>query len=415
MKIKVKELPYEQVEKLCENQKKRPLKPSLFWRTIMKIVAIPDLKKTHFTYTKIGMEKLKRKQPCLILMNHSCFLDLEAAESIFYPRPLNVVCTSDGFVGKNWLMRHIGCIPTNKFVSDVVLVKHMKFALSKLRSSVLMFPEASYSFDGTATPLPSSLGKCIKILNVPVIMIKTQGAFMYQPLYNNLQTRKVNVSAQVKYLLSPEEILFKTTEEINQILAREFSFDNFKDQQQNNIQITEPYRADYLNRVLYKCPVCNTEGKTVGKGIKLTCKACNSEWTLTENGFLSPEKPFNHIPDWYKWQRECVKEEIDSGKYKTEVDVDIFMLVNTKAIYKVGEGHLSHTEQGFHLTGCNGKLNYFQKPKASYSLYSDYNWYEIGDMICIGNMKTLYYCFPKNGENVAAKCRIATEELFKLV
>lgn len=415
MKIKVKELPYEQVEKLCENQKKRPLKPSLFWRTIMKIVAIPDLKKTHFTYTKIGMEKLKRKQPCLILMNHSCFLDLEAAESIFYPRPLNVVCTSDGFVGKNWLMRHIGCIPTNKFVSDVVLVKHMKFALSKLRSSVLMFPEASYSFDGTATPLPSSLGKCIKILNVPVIMIKTQGAFMYQPLYNNLQTRKVNVSAQVKYFLSPEEILFKTTEEINQILAREFSFDNFKDQQQNNIQITEPYRADYLNRVLYKCPVCNTEGKTVGKGIKLTCKACNSEWTLTENGFLSPEKPFNHIPDWYKWQRECVKEEIDSGKYKTEVDVDIFMLVNTKAIYKVGEGHLSHTEQGFHLTGCNGKLNYFQKPKASYSLYSDYNWYEIGDMICIGNMKTLFYCFPKNGEDVAAKCRIATEELFKLV
>lgn len=415
MKIKVKELPYEQVEKLYENQKKRPLKPSLFWRTIMKIVAIPDLKKTHFTYTKIGMEKLKRKQPCLILMNHSCFLDLEAAESIFYPRPLNVVCTSDGFVGKNWLMRHIGCIPTNKFVSDVVLVKHMKFALSKLRSSVLMFPEASYSFDGTATPLPSSLGKCIKILNVPVIMIKTQGAFMYQPLYNNLQTRKVNVSAQVKYLLSPEEILFKTTEEINQILAREFSFDNFKDQQQNNIQITEPYRADYLNRVLYKCPVCNTEGKTVGKGIKLTCKACNSEWTLTENGFLSPEKPFNHIPDWYKWQRECVKEEIDSGKYKTEVDVDIFMLVNTKAIYKVGEGHLSHTEQGFHLTGCNGKLNYFQKPKASYSLYSDYNWYEIGDMICIGNMKTLFYCFPKNGEDVAAKCRIATEELFKLV
>lgn len=415
MKIKVKELPYEQVEKLCENQKKRPLKPSLFWRTIMKIVAIPDLKKTHFTYTKIGMEKLKRKQPCLILMNHSCFLDLEAAESIFYPRPLNVVCTSDGFVGKNWLMRHIGCIPTNKFVSDVVLVKHMKFALSKLRSSVLMFPEASYSFDGTATPLPSSLGKCIKILNVPVIMIKTQGAFMYQPLYNNLQTRKVNVSAQVKYLLSPEEILFKTTEEINQILAREFSFDNFKDQQQNNIQITEPYRADYLNRVLYKCPVCNTEGKTVGKGIKLTCKACNSEWTLTENGFLSPEKPFNHIPDWYKWQRECVKEEIVSGKYKTEVDVDIFMLVNTKAIYKVGEGHLSHTEQGFHLTGCNGKLNYFQKPKASYSLYSDYNWYEIGDMICIGNMKTLFYCFPKNGEDVAAKCRIATEELFKLV
>jgi hypothetical protein len=36
--------------------------------------------------------------------------------------------------------------------------------LRKQDSSVLMLPEASYSFDGTATPLPESLGKCIKLL-----------------------------------------------------------------------------------------------------------------------------------------------------------------------------------------------------------------------------------------------------------
>ena len=40
-----------------------------------------------------------------------------------------------------------------------------------------MYPEASYSFDGTATPLPDSLGKCVKLLNIPVVMIKTYGAF----------------------------------------------------------------------------------------------------------------------------------------------------------------------------------------------------------------------------------------------
>lgn len=414
MKIKVKEIPFDFVEKLPKLHKLPPLRPSLFWRTIMKIVAIPDLKKTQFTYTKVGMEKLGRHEPCLILMNHSCFLDLEAAESIFYPRPLNVVCTSDGFVGKNWLMRHIGCIPTNKFVSDFVLVKHIKFAITKLHTSVLMFPEASYSFDGTATTLPESLGKCLKILNVPVVMIKTEGAFLYQPLYNNLQKRNVNVSAEVKYLLSPQEISEKTFEELNDILRQEFTFDNFKSQQERHVKVTEPYRADFLNRVLYKCPVCNAEGKTVGKGINLTCNACQNVWTLTETGSLDGQK-FNHIPDWYKWQRECVKQELKAGTYKIEVDVDIYMLTNTISIYKVGKGHLSHTSEGFHLTGCNGKIDYLQKPKASYSLYSDYNWYEIGDMICIGDMSTLYYCFPKNGEDVAAKCRIATEELYKML
>ena len=53
-------------------------------------------------------------------------------------------------------------------------------------------------------------------------------------------------------------------------------------------------------------------------------------------------------------------------------------------------------------------------PEATYSLYSDYYWYEIGDVICIGDMKTLYYCFPQTEQDVVTKTRIATEELFKL-
>lgn len=41
-------------------------------------------------------------------------------------------------------------------------------------------------------------------------------------------------------------------------------------------------------------------------------------------------------------------------------------------------------------------------------------WYEIGDMICIGDHDTLYYCFPCQEQDVAAKTRLATEELYKL-
>lgn len=48
------------------------------------------------------------------------------------------------------------------------------------------------------------------------------------------------------------------------------------------------------------------------------------------------------------------------------------------------------------------------------SLYADYFWYEIGDVICIGDNGTLYYCFPKEGGDVVAKARLATEELYKL-
>jgi hypothetical protein len=90
------------------------------------------------------------------------------------------------------------------------------------------------------------------------------------------------------------------------------------------------------------------------------------------------------------------------------------MMVNMREICRVGEGRLHHDENGFHLTGCGGKLDYFQKPEASYSLYADYFWYEIGDMLCIGDHKALYYCFPQGGGDVVAKTRLAAEELYKL-
>ena len=190
------------------------------------------------------MEKLRKKEPCLILMNHSCFNDFEVASTLLYPRPFNIVTTSDGFVGKNWLMRQIGCIPTQKFVTDVTLVRDITYTVRKLKSSVLMYPEASYSFDGTATTLPESLGALLKMLKVPVVMIETSGAFSRNPLYNNLQIRKVGIEAEMRYVLSPEEIASKSVDELNAILREQFSFDGFRWQQENKVKIDESFRAD---------------------------------------------------------------------------------------------------------------------------------------------------------------------------
>ena len=125
MKIKVTDKSYEEVMALPREEHRKPLKPSIFFRTLLKILSSADLKATNFHCRSIGMERLGADEPCLILMNHSSFIDLKIASTILYPRPFNIVCTSDGFVGKEWLMRHLGCIPTQKFVSDLGLVRDM--------------------------------------------------------------------------------------------------------------------------------------------------------------------------------------------------------------------------------------------------------------------------------------------------
>ena len=417
MKIKTRTMAYEDVMALPRPSHKLPMKPNFLLQTVIRVLSIFDLLPVKFTYTNHGMDKLKKNEPCLILMNHSCFLDLKIASRLFYPKPYGIVCTSDGFVGKQWLMRLIGCIPTQKFVNDVTLIRDMEHLLKKRKVSVLMYPEASYSFDGTATPLPRKMGVLLKKLGVPVVTVITQGAFARDPLYNGLQERKVQVHADVTCFATAQELKEKTVAELDAMLDAVFSFDNFKWQQDNGVIIDEPFRADGLNRILFRCPHCQTEGKTEGRGTGWICHSCGKEYELTAQGYLAAkdgDSAFTHVPDWYAWQREQVKKELAEDTYCLDTQVEIGMMVDFKAIYMVGKGRLIHNSQGFQLTGCDGKLEYSQGPLANYGLYADYLWYEIGDVICIGNHEVLYYCFPQNSGDVVAKTRIAAEELYKL-
>ena len=421
MKIKVTKRPYRQV--IDEHNAKKhthvkPIRPNIFFRTLMRLVSIPDLVATKFTFEKIGMEKLGKDEPSFILMNHSSFIDLEIAATVLYPKPFNIVATTDAFFGKDWLMRQIGCIPTKKFCTDTTLVRDILHAVKKLKSNVIMFPEAGYTFDGTTTTLSDTLGKCVKMLGIPLVMIKTYGAFSRDPLYNNLQRRKVKVSATVEYLLSKEQIAEMSPEEIQAVIDVQFSFDSFKWQKENKIKISESFRADGLERILYKCPSCGAEGSMLGKGIHLTCGKCGAKHELSEYGELiamgETKEIFNHVPDWYKWEREEVKKELKADTYSLDTPVDIWISVDTKGVYGVGTGRLTHTKEGFKLTSDDGEINYEQKPLHSHSICSDFNFYEVGDIIALSGTECIYYCFPKNKDVAVAKARLAAEELYKI-
>jgi hypothetical protein len=93
--------------------------------------------------------------------------------------------------------------------------------------------------------------------------------------------------------------------------------------------------------------------------------------------------------------------------------VDVSIQVNLKGVCSIGEGRLVHDETGFRLTAAEGKLDYRQPATASHTLYADYYWYEIGDVIGIGNNEFSYFCFPKEEASVT-KARLATEELYKI-
>ena len=416
MKIATKKMSYEEVLELPRLKHKNPMKPQRWLAAIVHMVCASTLRKIKFSYTTERMD-LVGDQPCLILMNHSSFTDMKLAYGIFYPKKLGIVTSVDamtGILGK--LMRLLGCTPTHKYITDLTLFKDMEYMLKTNKSSVLMYPEAGYSFDGCATALPRKMGILLKRLGVPVVTVITEGAFHRDPLYNMLQIRDVKVSAHVKCIATAEELKEKSVDELDALIADAFSFDNFAWQRDNKVSIDEPFRADGLHRILYKCSHCGEENQMEGKGIHLTCHACNTKWTMDEYGQLAAKNAdtvYPHIPDWYRWQRECVRKELEEGTYVLDTDVDIAVQVNLDGVCMIGEGHLTHDLNGFHLTGGNGKLDYTQSPVHSHTLYSDYYWYEIGDVIGIGDNEFSYFCFPKENVSVT-KARLATEELYKM-
>ena len=418
MKIKTKKITIDELKQIKPYVHFKPVRRSLILKGLIRVLSIPTLKKLKFKYNTYNMENVNPKEPHLIVMNHTNFADMKIAFKMLKKFKFSIVSTDDGFIGKKLLMKHIGCIPTRKYTADVNLVKDMMYTVKTLKSSILIYPEACYSFDGTSTVLPESFGKFIKLLNIPVITIITNGTFFFDPLYNNLQYRKANGYADMKYLLSKEDIKNKSIDEINEIINNEFKFDQFKWQQENNVVINEPFRADYLHKILYKCPHCLAENKTVGKGTTLTCTNCNNTYELTENGYLKNisgnETIFNHIPTWNAWQRNCVKEEIINNTYLLDEDVDLYAIKNFKTVYEIGRAHLKQTKDELVLTDNNENHLFTQPMKSLYTLNTDFHWYQIADTICIGDENTRYYCAFKNHQNFVSKARMATEENFKL-
>ena len=410
-------MPFDEVRKLPKLKHKNPRMPSRFLATVVRVVVEPTLRQIKFSYTSERMELIGKDEPCLILMNHSSFTDMKLAYGIFYPRKMGIVTSVDamsGILGK--LMRFLGCTPTHKYITDISLLKDIEYMLRVNKTSVLMYPEAGYSFDGRSTVLPKKMGVLMKRLGVPVVTVITEGAFARDPLYNMLQIRDVKVGAHVKCIATAEEIKEKSVAELDALLDEAFSFDNFAWQRDNKIVIDEPFRADGLHRILYKCPHCGAENQMEGKGIHITCKACGKKWKMDEYGRLSAlsgETEFSHIPSWYDWERKCVRKEIENGEYLLDTEVDIAVQVNLDGVCMIGPGRLVHNTEGFCLTSDDGQLDYSQSATASYTIYSDYYWYERGDVIGIGDTEYSYFCIVKDNVSVT-KARLAAEEIYKI-
>ena len=163
------------------DMKKPPCRTAWYLRPLTLLLSAPDAKKHGAIIRKTGVEGLK--PPYLLLCNHNAFLDFKVATKAIYPHRANYVVAIDGFIGREWLLRKVGCICKRKFTSDITLIRQLRRVVQNGDVNVI-YPEARYSLCGTTAVLPASLGKLCKLLGVPVVTFICHGHHINSPFWN---------------------------------------------------------------------------------------------------------------------------------------------------------------------------------------------------------------------------------------
>ncbi len=367
---------------------------------------------------KINTEGLK--PPYMLLSNHMYFIDFELIAMATFPHHVNNVVSIDGFYRRPWLLRLIGAICTRKFTMDIHLIKSINRVLK--RGDILcMYPEARYSPCGITSYLPDSLGKLIKMNKVPVVVAIHHGNYLHSPFWNYRKKRKCPLHTTFTKVLDVEQIKSMSAEEINSVIRAAFQYDDYRYQRENGIKITEDFRAEGLHKVLYHCPNCMTESEMCSKGSEIYCAHCGKRWSVNEDGTLtaqSGETEFTHIPDWFNWEREQVRKQIESEEYHFEDEVEVFSLPRCWRYMKLGKATLTHSvKDGFVLKGhYRGKDYVIQRlPHQTNSLHIEYDYCYIKPFDCvdISTENDSFYCYPTS-QNVVTKLAFATEEIYNL-
>lgn len=394
----------------------RKVEPTAWYlRALIRLLTLPAVLLHSTKIEREGMDGVK--PPYLLLCNHNAFYDFFVASVATFPHRVNYVVAIDGYIGREWLMRKVGCICKRKFTNDLMLVRQLKRVVEH-GDIASVYPEARYSLCGTTAVLPESLGKLCKLLNVPVVTLITHGHHIDSPFWN-LKKRGNRTEAKLSLLLTKEELKALSLEAVNAMLRDAFSYDDFAWQRENKVRVCMKTRAEGLHKVLYQCPKCKAEYRMGSENDELFCEACGKRWKIGEYGELaavSGETEFSHIPDWYEWERTNVAAEVAAGTYRFEGDVHVDSLPNAKGYVRLGKGKLLHDMTGFTLEGAYEGEPYAGHWAADtlYSCHIEYDYLgKYGDCVDLNTLSDTLYIYPEGKYFSVTKLALATEELYR--
>ncbi len=292
--------------------------------------------------------------PYIVVANHSSFVDVGALIKMMYPHCANFVISETQKAQWPKLINQFGILPKKQFTVDMKLLSDIKYCLSQKRP-VVIYPEAKLSVVGVPNTIKPAIAKLVKMFKVPLVTVRFNGSYLHHPRWAHSK-RFVPVTAEVKVAVDAEEAKTISAAEIHERIVSNLQFDDYAYQAENKIVIDVPDLVEGLEGILYKCPDCGAEFAMVGRGNTLTCARCGDAVSMNKFGQLEGGK-FDKVVDWYLWQTDCVRNELQNDAYLFDKEFFAQKLVKNKYV-DIGSARIVHKNDGITATFGNEVLHY---------------------------------------------------------
>lgn len=293
-------------------------------------------------------EVQKLEEPYLLLPNHYGRYDPFIIAYFLFPyyKPANFVSSDailrDRIYGK--LFRGLGAIPKKKGVRDTQVIREMVKVIER-GNPVALFAEGSRSWSGVNNYIDPSIAKLIKLFKVPVVTAKMKGASVFDPRWSE-RLRRSRLEIDYKLTLSKEEIDSMSEEEVMKKLLPDIEHDDIEYLKNSKVIIKSNRRAEYIEKILFQCPECNSYEGFDSYHNRFACNACGYRAMVNKRGFFTSKYNkiyFNNTRDWLNWQNSNFVSFV-SQKWQVKPEKSLFYATGLR--FQKAEGYAPMEEIG---------------------------------------------------------------------
>ena len=396
-------------------------KPSSFLMTIAMIALgfLNRAYKVKFSYDYDP--KSIKNTPTILLSTHASRLEFIYSLYGFKRKDINMVIGYQNILKKGLygVLLRAGVISKYLYQPDLVCVKNMLKVL-KRGGAIGLFPEGIQSTSGSIHPINPATTQFLKRSKANIVVCRSKGAYLATNRYSS-DRKKGKVEMEYSLLFTPQMLAELSEEQIYNTLLEKFSYNDFAfNKTARNKYIGKQSNAFGLDKILYKCPDCKEEHTLFVEEDRIICKTCGFSMQVNEYYDLVPlqgtAKPAD-IDEWYKWQRACVRKEIESDGFELAFSGTLCTLKLDKLRKPpknrkpLSVGQIRLTKSGLTVTGMlDGQPAEYQfDAKSVYSLtFSTKGFLEFYS----GN--DYYMIFPDDKEQCLIKWTLASEEVHNL-